>query len=364
MTSPGLLTTTMNQRTGMPSGISYAKAVQQVQYPTKEQAIIVDSVEGFSVQDYTLAVRTIVQPSNIRYVSRISHGRICLYLSTKELVEDLVEKRATVKIGTHNLTVRALVSKAKRIILSNVCPIIPSDAIAKELPNRASVFTAECIALGDAIDIAIKNADCKFAVFSDSLSALQSFNSCKMSIKTNNIILEIKRKCNILMKNNLNSNGIKFYWIPSHKGIHGNELADSLAKTATEACIASTLPIPFTNLYEEFKTNAHMQTKRIIKEQGLMKGKIFFNLYYTERCKPWIKHERLPREFIVTINRCRADHYSLKASLFRVGIISDPKCECGHGSQDINHIVWQCSLFDSPRSKLIHQLRKIKLQLP
>lgn len=135
MTSPGLLTTTMNQRTGMPSGISYAKAVQQVQYPTKEQAIIVDSVEGFSVQDYTLAVGTIVQPSNIRYVSRISHGRICLYLSTKELVEDLVEKRATVKIGTHNLTVRALVSKAKRIILSNVCPIIPSDAIAKELPK-------------------------------------------------------------------------------------------------------------------------------------------------------------------------------------------------------------------------------------
>lgn len=48
--------------------VSYAKMVQQVQYPTKEQAIVLDSIEGLSVQDYTVAIGNLVQPSNIRYV--------------------------------------------------------------------------------------------------------------------------------------------------------------------------------------------------------------------------------------------------------------------------------------------------------
>ena len=120
--------TTINSPT-----VSYAKMVQQVQYPTKEQAIILDSIEGLSVQDYTIAIGNLVQPSNIRYVSRISHGRVCIYLSSKELADKVTDNHTTVKVGTHTLEIRPLISKSKRIIISNVCPIIPAHVIEKEL---------------------------------------------------------------------------------------------------------------------------------------------------------------------------------------------------------------------------------------
>ena len=45
-------------------------------------------------------------------------------------------------------------------------------------------------------------------------------------------------------------------------------------------------------------------------------------------------------------------------------IISDPICQCNKGNEDLNHIFWQCELYDDERQELIRQLRKIKLYLP
>ncbi|KZC15154.1 hypothetical protein WN55_07982 [Dufourea novaeangliae] len=72
----------------------------------------------------------------------------------------------------------------------------------------------------------------------------------------------------------------------------------------------------------------------------------------------------LSRELVVTINRCRTDHYNLAASLSRIGVINEPTCECGNAIQDVNHIIWQCCLYNSQRSKLIRRLQKIKLYPP
>ena len=42
----------------------------------------------------------------------------------------------------------------------------------KAIHKGASIFTAECIALSDALDIALQNQDRNFIIFSDSQSAL------------------------------------------------------------------------------------------------------------------------------------------------------------------------------------------------
>lgn len=111
--------------------VSYAQMIQNVQVPTKEQAIVLDSVEGIPVSEYTLAIGKIIDPAHIRFVSRISHGRVCFYLNSKNSADMLIDKK--VNIGPHTLTIRPLVSRAKRIILSNVCPIIPNEIILGEL---------------------------------------------------------------------------------------------------------------------------------------------------------------------------------------------------------------------------------------
>ncbi|OXU19450.1 hypothetical protein TSAR_013165 [Trichomalopsis sarcophagae] len=70
------------------------------------------------------------------------------------------------------------------------------------------------------------------------------------------------------------------------------------------------------------------------------------------------------RNLIVTINRCRADHYNLVDSLAKVNIISDSSCTCKSSIQDLDHIIWQCPLYDNQRTKLIVSLGKAGFPLP
>ena len=72
--------------------------------------------------------------------------------------------------------------------------------------------------------------------------------------------------------------------------------------------------------------------------------------------KPWLYNVSLPREIISTISRCRSEHYNLNHSVARVNIVSDSKYECGL-VQDLNHILWQCHLYDSQRIKFITKLK-------
>lgn len=233
----------------------------------------------------------------------------------------------------------------------------------KSLDINASVFTAECAALKDALDLAICNKQHNFLIFSDSLSALQSLQSLKTGIRTNSYILEIKKKYNIFLKENTNS-FIKFYWIPSHIGIRGNEDADRLAKDATSSATSDITQIPFTDFYEQFRKNMKIQTNNSIKDQGLFKGKTYFLQMFNDSDKSWFANKKLPREFIVTINRSRADHYHLAASLFRMNIVNSPTCKCNEADENLNHVIWQCKLFASQRDKLLTSLKKYKIHPP
>lgn len=53
-------------------------------------------------------------------------------MSSKELADKVTDNHTIVKVGSHTLEIRPLISKSKRIIISNVCPIIPAHDIEKE----------------------------------------------------------------------------------------------------------------------------------------------------------------------------------------------------------------------------------------
>ncbi|CAB0044949.1 unnamed protein product [Trichogramma brassicae] len=110
---------------------TYSRMAQHFKYPTRDDAIILDSIAGISIHSYTIAVGSLVQPRNVRFVSRISMNRVCIYLSDKILVRELSGK--SIDIEGHRLTIRPLVSQAKRILLSNVCPVITYERIIEEL---------------------------------------------------------------------------------------------------------------------------------------------------------------------------------------------------------------------------------------
>ena len=48
----------------------------------------------------------------------------------------------------------------------------------------------------------------------------------------------------------------------------------------------------------------------------------------------------------------------------RIGIIDDPKCDCLSDEQDLDHVLWNCPIFDKQLKNLIKNLTKNKIQPP
>ena len=105
-------------------------------------------------------------------------------------------------------------------------------------------------------------------------------------------------------------------------------------------------------------------TNDIIAKESSIKGVNYFKHFHVESKKPWFAGKNLPREIVVTINRCRSGHYNLPFSLAKLGLVNDPSCACGWENGDIDHVLWQCPLFDQQRIKLINRLRARGFALP
>lgn len=112
---------------------NYAQVTQTVMFPKKEQGIILNVNENLKLSDYVTAIGNIIQPRNILFASRISNNRVCIYLTNTQLVETLTNTQNMINIKGHDIGIRRLVTPAKRLILSNVCPSIPHDILEKEI---------------------------------------------------------------------------------------------------------------------------------------------------------------------------------------------------------------------------------------
>lgn len=124
--------TTTSQST---SYVSAAKTIPKVNFPKRDQAIVLHSEESLKLHDYVQAISKIVQPKNISFASRISNNRICIYLANKELVDRLIKLHPSIAIGNTSLNIRRLVSPTKRIVISNVSPCIPHERLTEVIKN-------------------------------------------------------------------------------------------------------------------------------------------------------------------------------------------------------------------------------------
>lgn len=236
--------------------------------------------------------------------------------------------------------------------------------ISKSIDHISSVYTAECLALSEAMGIASSQVDTNILIFSDSLSALMSLQNPKLNIKVNPYIHKTRDmylRC--IEQFEKNNKQINLYWIPAHTGIEGNEEVDALAKSATEDEPDSTC-LPFTDFRELSKMKSLQNTNKVLTTLGLSKGKEYFNKYHSESVKPWFYYYQAPREFVVFVNRARSNHYHLAASLARTGLIDDPRCQCGHDSEDLNHVLWQCPLYSNTRDTLLFHLHNLNFHPP
>lgn len=113
------------------NALKYARA--KVSFPEREQAIVFDTLDNTVKDDYIVGVGKLIGPKNIIFASRVSNNRVCIYLSSKKMVETFIAVHEGITINDEFVRARRLVSPAKRVILSNVSPCIPHEAIEYEL---------------------------------------------------------------------------------------------------------------------------------------------------------------------------------------------------------------------------------------
>lgn len=114
---------------------NFASITAMESTPNRQQAIVFNSIDGIPQIKYVLAIGKIVKPINITFVSRISNNRFCIFLSSKQVLDNLMNHTQSISINDHTIQIRRLINPAKRIILSNVCPSIPNRLILEALKN-------------------------------------------------------------------------------------------------------------------------------------------------------------------------------------------------------------------------------------
>ncbi|XP_077278667.1 uncharacterized protein LOC143906439 [Temnothorax americanus] len=121
--------------------------------------------------------------------------------------------------------------------------------IMHKLPAETTIFSAEAWAILQVLITISQENFSKVIIFSDSKSVLE--NVCSSAAKQQNYIIpRIREKIH-----QFSSRGVNLYlaWIPSHRGITGNEQADKIAKEAAKRGYVPNFKIPHSDFYSVAK---------------------------------------------------------------------------------------------------------------
>lgn len=225
------------------------------------------------------------------------------------------------------------------------CAFVETNVANKyHLPTNCNIFTAELFAIFKAIESAILKDQCKILIITDSMSAIQALQK---TITKNYIVQDIQKTIS-----NYEHLFVTFFWVPSHQGIAGNEMADREAVSSTLEELVN-ISIPEDNLI------------------SLTKIKIFERWKHEWNCitnnklraiKPgtakWIN--KYSRKEATTINRLRIGHCNLTHQyIFKREL--PPVCTNCQKPLTIKHILIECKNYDNHRVevKLSDALEKV-----
>lgn len=236
----------------------------------------------------------------------------------------------------------------------NICAIgiyYPKKEIemGAKLINEVSIKTTECIAIKEALQFAIANQINNVLIMTDSMSTCISIK--KTEIKNSgkyyeNTILDIASK-NPKTK-------IIIMWIPAHIDIHGNEMADKIAKsmlnTGDEVIISNLIPIEDINKVIEHKL--YLKWNDIYSDMTKEKGEYNSSINNNKppKNKWYTKHKELNSQQIKLINRLRTNHSYNKYYKFLIKIEQSPNCDTCNTIENNEHLVINCKKYETIRN--------------
>ena len=226
-----------------------------------------------------------------------------------------------------------------------------------KLDSGHSVLVAELFAIYRSL-LWIAN-DCvgrSYVVFKDSLSALMVLlnTTWKSHIRVTTLILELFDNLYAKKKD------IYLQWIPSHRGIDGNEVVDVLAK---EACATGHA----VHLDYEFEEHLRLLGDHVKQyrsgEWERHKGE---NLFITQIIYHFKNYEWISlgdRKSDVLLARFRNGCVGLQKYLYTIKRADSYLCvACGRRPETIQHFIFECPSNNAARKKLVDDLLDLNIR--
>ena len=213
------------------------------------------------------------------------------------------------------------------------------DTRSFSLPEHASVFSSELIAIDKALCFIAVSEETLHLILSDSLSsllALRAFNH------VNPLIQDILRRLTSLERD---GKSIRFCWIPSHVGVSGNEHADAAARRAAAAPCTRRLPLPARDFYPAVKSFTLSQWQLMWEAQSNNKLRELKPIL-----KLWPSSYRRKRHEEVTLCRLRIGHVYATHKYLLCGE-ARPECPLCHVPLTVAHVLLRCPRHRSSRRR-------------
>ena len=214
------------------------------------------------------------------------------------------------------------------------------DSIKQRLPNSCNIFEAEAYAIQRALNETSKKVEngSSVSIYTDSKSVLQAIVSHGKSIAA---ITSIQMTAFELTK----SFNIQFTWIPGHRNIEGNEMADRAAKEAAssqeEPQQAQTSWSLFKDLISKHFWNV-WSSEWIVETES---SKITKRFFPTTSAAQILKHKHLPHQLIQILS----GHSRLRTFLHRINASENSTCNCGQ-EETTEHFLFHCTCFNASRA--------------
>lgn len=191
-------------------------------------------------------------------------------------------------------------------------------------------------------------------ILTDSLSSLQIISNTEQT-SFRSFVYEIQS--HLLAT----SGRILLQWIPAHRGIDGNEIADSIAKRGHSNSVSALTSLNYEELLVVINRAFLSYWEVSWHEQARLSGKGQFLSDILEKPCKRVSIPGTSRRVNCAIARLRLGHAGVHNHLFRFRLVDSPLCTTCNVPETIPHYLLDCPFYGPVRSVLQNRLRSMNV---